>query len=99
MCGVAIGLWLGALNVRYRDVGVLVPLLTQLWMYATPVVYPLGLVKERWPKLYLLFLLNPMTGIVEGFRWAIRAPAAAPPSLMLPLALSVSCPDLAVDLL
>jgi lipopolysaccharide transport system permease protein len=89
MCGVAIGLWLGALNVRYRDVGVLVPLLTQLWMYATPVVYPLGLVKDRWPKLYLLFLLNPMTGIVEGFRWAILGTDAAPPLLMLTVAVSV----------
>ena len=52
-------------------------------MYATPVVYPLSLVKERWPKLYPLFLLNPMTGIVEGFRWAILGAGGEPPLLML----------------
>ena len=89
LCGVAMGLWLGALNVRYRDVGVLVPLLTQLWMYATPVVYPLSLVKERWPNLYPLFFLNPMTGIVEGFRWAILGAGAEPPLLMLTVTLIV----------
>ena len=89
LCGVAIGLWLGALNVRYRDVGVLVPFLTQLWMYATPVVYPLSLVKERWPKLYPLFFLNPMTGIVEGFRWAILGAGGEPPLLMLTVSLII----------
>jgi lipopolysaccharide transport system permease protein len=83
LCGVAMGLWLGALNVRYRDVGALVPLLTQLWMYATPVVYPLSLVKERWPTLHPFFLLNPMTGIVEGFRWAILGVADDPPLVMI----------------
>src|ERR1700730_8356416 len=92
LCGVAIGLWLGALNVRYRDVGVLVPLLTQLWMYATPVVYPLSLVKEKWPRLYPLFFLNPMTGIVEGFRWAILGANDEPPLLMLPVAAPVISP-------
>jgi lipopolysaccharide transport system permease protein len=99
LCGLAIGLWLGALNVRYRDVGVLVPLLTQLWMYATPVVYPLSLVKERWPNLYLLFLLNPMTGIVEGFRWAILGADADPPVLMLMVAFTVIALTLAGGLL
>jgi lipopolysaccharide transport system permease protein len=99
LCGLAIGLWLGALNVRYRDVGVLVPLLTQLWMYATPVVYPLSLVKERWPNLYLLFLLNPMTGIVEGFRWAILGADADPPALMLMVAFTVIALTLAGGLL
>jgi homopolymeric O-antigen transport system permease protein len=99
LCGVAIGLWLGALNVRYRDVGVLVPLLTQLWMYATPVVYPLSLVKERWPNLYLVFLLNPMTGIVEGFRWAILGADADPPVLMLMVAFTVIALTLAGGLL
>lgn len=83
LCGVAFGLWLGALNVRYRDVGALIPLLTQFWMYATPVVYPLSLVKEKWPKLYPFFVLNPMTGIVEGFRWTILGVAGEPPLFML----------------
>ncbi len=62
------GLWLAALNVRYRDVNYLIPFLLQLWMYATPVVYGATLIPEpfRW-----LMALNPMTGVVEGFRWAL----------------------------
>jgi lipopolysaccharide transport system permease protein len=99
LCGVAIGLWLGALNVRYRDVGVLVPLLTQLWMYATPVVYPLSLVKEKWPRMYPLFFLNPMTGIVEGFRWGILGANDEPPLLMLTVAVVVISLTLAGGLL
>jgi lipopolysaccharide transport system permease protein len=90
LSGIAFGLWLGALNVRYRDVGALVPLLTQLWMYATPVVYPLSLVKEKWPKLYPFFVLNPMTGIVEGFRWTILGVAGEPPVFMLAVATIVT---------
>ena len=89
LCGVATGLWLGTLNVRYRDVGALVPVLTQLWMYVTPVVYPLSLVKERWPRLYPFFVLNPMTGIVEGFRWAILGLPVEPPLFMLAVSTSV----------
>ena len=61
-------LWLGALNVRYRDVGNAVPFLLQIGMYATPVVYPLGLVPERYRN---LVVLNPLTGVVEGFRAAL----------------------------
>lgn len=62
------GLWLGALNVRYRDVNYLVPFLVQMWMYLTPVVYAASFIPEeyRW-----LLALNPMTGVVEGFRWAL----------------------------
>jgi lipopolysaccharide transport system permease protein len=52
-------------------------------MYATPVVYPLSRVNEKWPKLYPFFVLNPMTGIVEGFRWAILGVAGEPPLFML----------------
>jgi lipopolysaccharide transport system permease protein len=61
----AAGLWLGALNVRYRDVGYVIPFLTQIWMYASPVVYPLSLVPARWRFVYAL---NPMVGVIEGFR-------------------------------
>ena len=73
------GLWLAALNVRYRDVHFLIPFLLQLWMYATPVVYGAALIPEqyRW-----LLALNPMTGVVEGFRWSLlagSATGAAPP--------------------
>jgi lipopolysaccharide transport system permease protein len=64
----AVGLFLSALNVRYRDVGYVVPFIIQFWMYASPVVYPTSLVPERWR---LLYSLNPMVGVIEGFRWAL----------------------------
>ena len=64
----AIGLWLSALNVKYRDIRYVVPFLTQFWMYATPIAYSSSLIPEKWRWLYSL---NPMTGVVEGFRWAI----------------------------
>ena len=70
-----VGLWLGALNVQYRDVGYLVPFLSQIWMYATPVVYPSSLIPERWR---LLYGLNPMAGVVEGFRWALLGKGSSP---------------------
>lgn len=63
-----IGLWLSALNVRYRDVPYALPFLTQLWLYATPVIYPVGLVPGQW---HWVLALNPMTGVVDGFRWAV----------------------------
>jgi lipopolysaccharide transport system permease protein len=63
----AAGLWLSALNVQYRDVRYTIPFLTQIWMFVTPVVYPSSLVPERWRAFYGL---NPMAGVVEGFRWA-----------------------------
>ena len=64
----AVGLWLSALNVQYRDVRYTIPFLTQLWMYATPVVYPSSIVPEPWRA---LLGLNPLAGVVEGFRWAL----------------------------
>jgi lipopolysaccharide transport system permease protein len=64
----AVGLWLSALNVRYRDVRHTIPFLTQCWMYASPVVYPVSVVPEGWRSLYAL---NPMVGVIEGFRWAL----------------------------
>jgi lipopolysaccharide transport system permease protein len=63
-----IGLWLSALNVRYRDVPYALPFLTQIWLYATPVIYPVGLVPDRW---HWVLALNPMTGVVDGFRWSV----------------------------
>jgi len=62
------GLWLSALNVRFRDVKYAVPFLVQFWMYATPIAYPSSLLHEPWKTLYGL---NPMAGVVEGFRWAM----------------------------
>ena len=64
----AVGNWLSALSVRFRDVRYIVPFLTQFWMYATPIAYTSSLIPERWRVFYGL---NPMTGVVEGFRWAL----------------------------
>jgi lipopolysaccharide transport system permease protein len=64
----SIGVWLSALNVRYRDVRYVVPFVVQLWMFATPVAYPASLVPGRWRAVYGL---NPMAGVIEGFRWAL----------------------------
>jgi lipopolysaccharide transport system permease protein len=64
----AAGLWLSALNVQYRDIRYVVPFLTLFWQYATPIAYSASLIPERWR---LLYGLNPMTGVVEGFRWAL----------------------------
>jgi lipopolysaccharide transport system permease protein len=64
----AVGLWLSALNVQYRDVRYTIPFLTQFWLFATPIAYSSSLVPERWRALYGL---NPMAGVVEGFRWAL----------------------------
>jgi len=64
----AVGLWSSALNVRYRDVGHTIPFLSQVWMYASPVAYPVSMVPEQWR---LLYSLNPMAGVIEGFRWAL----------------------------
>src|SRR5271165_2549368 len=75
----AIGLWLSALNVQYRDVRYTIPFLTQLWLFATPVVYPSSLVPAKWRALYGL---NPMAGVVEGFRWALLGKAANPGPLV-----------------
>ena len=63
-----VGLWLSALNVQYRDVRYTIPFLTQFWLFATPIAYPSSLVPEQWRALYGL---NPMAGVVEGFRWAL----------------------------
>jgi lipopolysaccharide transport system permease protein len=64
----SVGLWLGPLSVRYRDVMHAVPFMIQVWLYATPVAYPASIVPERWR---LLYSLNPMVGVIEGFRWAL----------------------------
>jgi lipopolysaccharide transport system permease protein len=64
----AVALWLSALNVRYRDVGYAIPFLIQVWLFASPVAYPASLIPEKWR---LLYGLNPMAGVIEGFRWAL----------------------------
>lgn len=68
MTALAVGLWTSALNVRYRDVGNIILFLSQVWMYASPVAYPVSMVPVKWR---LLYSLNPMVGVIEGFRWAL----------------------------
>lgn len=74
------GLWLAALNVRYRDVHYVVPFITQFWLFATPVAYPSSLLAEPWRTLYGL---NPMVGVVEGFRWALLGVGTTPKPIIL----------------
>jgi len=71
----AVGLWLSALNAQYRDVGHAIPFLVQAWMYASPVAYATSLIPERWRTLYAL---NPMAGVIEGFRWALLGTGQGP---------------------
>ena len=80
-----VGLWLSALNVQYRDVRYIIPFLTQFWLFATPVVYPSTLLHEPWLTLYGL---NPMVGVVEGFRWSLLG--TDPPKGMIIISIAVS---------
>ncbi len=73
----AVGIWLSAVNVRYRDVRYAVPFLVQVWLFASPVAYSVDLVPSEWRALYQL---NPMTGVIEGFRWALLGQTAPPVS-------------------
>ena len=79
LIALAVGLWLSALNVRYRDVAYTIPFLVQIWFFATPVVYPLSLVPEKYR---LLYSLNPMVGVVGGFRWALLGQARPEPGVL-----------------
>jgi len=92
LLALGVGMATSALNVRYRDVGVVMPLLLQLWMFASPVVYPVGALPEQWRRLYSL---NPMVGVIEGFRsalvgrgfdWAALGVAAAVMAALLVIA-------------
>ncbi len=75
LIALGVGLWLAALNVKYRDVRYTVNFLVQFWFFASPVAYPTSVVPERWR---IWYGLNPMVGVVEGFRWALRGSGAAP---------------------
>jgi lipopolysaccharide transport system permease protein len=70
-----VGLWLSALNVEFRDVRYVVPFLVQFWLFSTPIAYPSSLLQEPWRTLYAV---NPMVGVVEGFRWALLGIDTAP---------------------
>jgi lipopolysaccharide transport system permease protein len=82
-----VGLWLSALNALYRDVRYAIPFLVQFWLFASPVAYPSSLVPVRWRWLYGL---NPMAGVIDGFRWAITGRGQAPSLLLLASASAVA---------
>lgn len=75
-----VGLWLSALNVKYRDVKYVVPFIAQFWMFATPIAYPSSLLSEPWRTIYGL---NPMAGVIEGFRWALLGTNTRPGPIVL----------------
>ena len=75
-----IGLWLSALNALYRDVRYLIPFIVQFWMLASPVAYPSSMVPARYRWLYGL---NPMAGVIDGFRWALTGRGQAPSTVLI----------------
>jgi lipopolysaccharide transport system permease protein len=79
LTALGVGLWLSALNALYRDVRYVVPFLVQFWLFASPVAYPSSLVPAKWRWLYGL---NPMAGVIEGFRWALTG-HSDPPNILL----------------
>ncbi|MEO6525573.1 MAG: ABC transporter permease [Gemmatimonadaceae bacterium] len=80
VAALGVGFWLAALNVQYRDVRYTVPFLAQLWLFATPIAYPSSLLSEPWRTVYGL---NPMAGVVEGFRWALLGTSGAPGPMLV----------------
>ena len=84
-----VGLWLSALSVKYRDVRHILPFITQFWLYATPVAYPSSLIPHKWR---FLMGINPMSGVVEGFRWALLGTAQVDLRLMAVSVISVFDP-------
>jgi lipopolysaccharide transport system permease protein len=75
-----VALWLSAMNVQFRDIRYLVPFLTQVWLYATPIAYPSSLLPQPWRTLYGI---NPMAGVTEGFRWALLGTDTAPGPIII----------------
>ena len=80
MTSLGVSLWLSALNVQFRDVRYVLPFLIQLWLFATPIAYPSSLLPEPWRTLYSI---NPMVGVVEGFRWALLGAKTAPGPMLI----------------
>ena len=80
MTALGVSFWLSALNVQFRDVRYMIPFITQAWLFATPVAYPSSLLSEPWRTLYGI---NPMVGVVEGFRWALLGTDTAPGPIIL----------------
>ncbi len=89
LLGFAVGVFGAALNALYRDIGLALPLIIQIWMFSSPVIYPASLVPERFQ---LIYGLNPMVGIIEGFRWALTGAGGTVPGVVMfvmPLVISV----------
>jgi lipopolysaccharide transport system permease protein len=82
-----VGLWFSAMNVQFRDVRYTIPFLTQFWLFATPIAYPSSLLSEPWRTVYGL---NPMVGVVEGFRWALLGAQTAPGPMIM-VSAAVTC--------
>jgi lipopolysaccharide transport system permease protein len=80
MTALGVSLWLSAMNVQFRDVRYMIPFITQAWLFATPVAYPSSMLSEPWRTLYGI---NPMVGVVEGFRWALLGTDTAPGPMMI----------------
>ena len=80
LTSLGVGLWLAAMNVQFRDVHYTIPFLTQAWLFVTPIAYPSSLVPEPWRTVYAL---NPMAGVVEGFRWALLGTDTAPGKMII----------------
>jgi lipopolysaccharide transport system permease protein len=81
-----VSLWLAALNVQYRDVRYTIPFITQFWLFATPIAYPVSIIPEQWK---LIYSLNPMVGVVEGFRWALIG-KGSPPDVFILVSIFIS---------
>lgn len=80
VASLGVGLWFSAMNVQFRDVRYTIPFLTQFWLFATPIAYPSSLLSESWR---IFYGLNPMVGVVEGFRWALLGTETAPGPMIL----------------
>jgi lipopolysaccharide transport system permease protein len=81
LAALGVGLWLSALNVEYRDVKYVVPFVIQIWLFVSPVIYPAGVVMERLERFHIpgwVYGLNPMVGVVEGFRWSLLGVGSNP---------------------
>lgn len=87
MTALGVGLWLSAVNVKFRDVRYVVPFLIQFWMFATPIAYPSSLLSEPWRTVYAI---NPMVGVVEGFRWSLLGSTASAPGTMTLISFAMS---------
>ncbi len=81
-----VALWLSAINVQYRDVGYALPFLSQFWMFVTPIAYSSSVISERWQMIYAL---NPMAGVVNGFRWALLG-VGNPPDMLIGISAAIS---------